>query len=50
MSHLCPDIPDRIQKPLLDRSKLQQIASKMYKELEQNPADFLDKNKNLFKN
>ena len=45
------DIPDRIQKPLLDESKLAaEFASKMYKELEQNPADFLDKNKNLFKN
>tara|TARA_B100001063_G_C16776752_1_gene566139 strand:- start:5713 stop:6840 length:1128 start_codon:yes stop_codon:yes gene_type:complete len=51
MSHLCPEIPDRIQKPLLDRSKLAaEFASKQYKDLEKNPADFIDKNKNLFKN
>lgn len=51
MSHLCSDIPDRIQKPILERSKhAVEFASKLYSDLEKSPNDFIDKNKNLFEN
>jgi ectoine hydroxylase-related dioxygenase (phytanoyl-CoA dioxygenase family) len=50
MKHLCSEVTDTIQKPLIDRSKLAVDSSiKKYQDLEKNPDIVLKKNKNLFK-
>ena len=48
MTHLCPDINDTIQKPLIDRTKLSvNSAIKKYQNLEKNPSKTKVKNKNF---